>query len=285
MSLFGSNQELLNRLDQGLKNLKNEKFSIDDFENLLSDSRELYERLLILRYKAFEKYRSGEDLPQEEVILPQVNPNQNRMEEIELAPIVEIQVPSDVEQLVVDSEPAGFEFAIFDDSEISETEELNQVVNEEPVVEIESTLEEEVKIVPPISQIEETNSYRDAQVLSNASNPVQGDSMDKTQVSGGSLLERLSSSSSQSNRLADQLKKSRIEAIGASLTLNDRIRFAKNLFGGNSETFNAAIQLLDSQRSMMDAQELLRQYAGQFTWNQEDKTTMDFYELVERRHA
>jgi hypothetical protein len=69
------------------------------------------------------------------------------------------------------------------------------------------------------------------------------------------------------------------------LTLNDRIRFAKNLFAGNADVFNSAVQLLDSQKSLMDALQLLGEYSERYQWNQEDKITMDFYELVERRYA
>ena len=69
------------------------------------------------------------------------------------------------------------------------------------------------------------------------------------------------------------------------LTLNDRIRFTKNLFDANSDTFNAAIQLLDAQKSVAEARDLLGQYASRYEWDLEDNNTIDFYEFVERRYA
>ena len=85
--------------------------------------------------------------------------------------------------------------------------------------------------------------------------------------------------------MADQLKRTRIESIVAVLTLNDKIRFTKNLFDSNSDTFNAAIQLLDAQKSVIEARDLLSQYATRYEWDMEDKNTIDFFEFIERRYA
>jgi hypothetical protein len=81
------------------------------------------------------------------------------------------------------------------------------------------------------------------------------------------------------------LKKSKIESIVSALTLNDKIRFTKNLFDGNADTFNAAMQLLDAQKSISEARDLLEQYASRYEWNREDSNTVDFQEFIERRYA
>ncbi len=286
MSKFGSNQELHTRLGQGLERLNNDHLSIEEFESLLNDSRELYERLLIIRFKAFEKHQKGESLifPAEPEA-PKVSVSTKNETEIpEVENLFALETPADVEQLIVPDVNPGIEFSIFDDSQLHAKEvekspepiELlkNEQVKEEPKIEHAAFYPEST--VPPVKAVEESIPVQEV--------PKSQPSIPPTPHAGGSLLERLAGSG-QSNRLADQLKKTRIDAIATSLTLNDRIRFAKNLFAGNSEIFNAAVLLLDSQRSLTEAQEQLRQYAERFSWNQDDKNTMDFYELVERRYA
>jgi hypothetical protein len=60
MSKFGSTQELYTRIGSQLEKINNQPVGVEEFEVLLNDTRELYERALVLRYKAFEKYKSGD---------------------------------------------------------------------------------------------------------------------------------------------------------------------------------------------------------------------------------
>lgn len=281
MSKFGSTQELYTRIGSQLEKINKQLVGVEEFEALLNDARELYERAIVLRYKAFEKYKSGEksmaqDIEQIVVVEP---PIQEVQPEIEL--VEEPQnhgVPTDAEQLIIPEEEPGFEFALFGEiptkEEVQSEETVTDFVPESIVSKTEVIIPEVIEkeeANPPVSGIDVTTKIVEVRV-------------EETTVSSGSLLERLSSSS-QSSRLADQLKKSRIPSIPAYLTLNDRIRFAKNLFTGNADVFNAAVQLLDSQKSLMDAMQLLGEYSERYQWNQDDKNTMDFYELVERRYA
>lgn len=253
MSTFGSNLELHEKIGNSLNKLTNSEISILELEELLGFSRELYERILVLRYKAFENQVHSE----QHVTLPKL--------EEPMQPVVE--------DLIVPDEPPAIEFALFGEIHddvvptISTSFSENEVVLEKneapkPIVEEQKSILEKQSIVPEIKH--ETRA---------------------TQASSGtSLLDRLSTGNS-SNRLGDQLKKSHIESLMAVLNLNDRIRFTKNLFDGNSDTFNAAIQLLDAQKSVASAKDLLSQYATRYEWNNEDKNTLDFYEFVERRYA
>jgi hypothetical protein len=252
MSTFGSNLELHEKIGNSLNKLTNSELSILELEELLGFSRELYERILVLRFKAFENQVHSE----QHVTLPKLEePKQ---------PVVE--------ELIVPDEPPAIEFALFGEIHddvvptISTSFAENEVVlekNEAPkIVEEQKAILEKQSIVPEVKHETRANQT----------------------PSGTSLLDKLSTSNA-SNRLGDQLKKSHIESLMAVLNLNDRIRFTKNLFDGNSDTFNAAIQLLDAQKSIAEAQDLLSQYATRYEWNIEDKNTLDFYEFVERRYA
>ena len=299
MSKFGSTQELYARIGEHLQKLKHDTLQVEDFENLLLDARELYERAQILRYKAFERHVSGEkvdtiSLTQEPVETP-ITLETKETENAELR----VSIPKDTEQIIVASDEPSFEFALF--GEVSDVPthkndlkvDLNESELQEKLLEDSNidaaednkiSSEEPVEIVKPeiLSDIPKTEFHSkvvEVRMEEQKITTTGGGSI----TSSGSLLDRFASS--QSSRLADQLKNSRITSIVSSLNLNDRIRFAKNLFAGNSESFNSAVQLLDAQNSKMEAFALLGEYAERFNWDQDDKNTMDFYELVERRHA
>lgn len=249
MSTFGSNLELHEKIGKALEKITNGELSVHELENLSELSRELYERIVVLRYKAFE--------------------NQVKVEVPQLHSVVK---PTK-EELIIPDEPPAIEFALFGDihggSKETPDEQLDVIDSiDEPNTTVESTV-----IVQAI-QIE-------VEKISDESK--QHSSITQT-TSGSSLLDKLSNNSS-SNRLADQLKKSRIESIIAVLTLNDKIRFTKNLFDSNSDTFNAAIQILDAQKSIVEARDLLSQYASRYEWDLEAKNTIDFFEFIERRYA
>jgi hypothetical protein len=288
MSKFGSTQELHKRIGESLDRLKSGALEIQEFESLLAEARELYERLLILRFKAFENHISGTPLPatldekeKEEnssVIIDTVDDTAGQTGEQ-----IKHIIPSDIEQLIIDDQEPAIEFALFGETSVDETPSFSIDHDNDKLEDTLATHEEQIVeltaediVTPDVPEFKAEISVTTTRVEVR---------VEEQKIQAGGSLHDQFSSGSQSNRLADQLKKSRIQSIASTLTLNDRIRFSKNLFNGNSETFNAAVQLFDAQKSMMESMELLREYSERFHWDQDDKTTMDFYELVERRHA
>jgi hypothetical protein len=249
MSTFGSNLELHEKIGKALEKITKGELSIHELENLSELSRELYERIVVLRYKAFES--------EIKVVAPQA----------------EAVVEPVKEELIIPDEPPAIEFALFG--------EIQDVTREEKEENVQTVITEE-ETSPNVAStvIVQTTQIEIEKIAEDSQQRISG----VQASSGSSLLDKLSTSSS-SNRLADQLKRTRIESIVAVLTLNDKIRFTKNLFDSNSDTFNAAIQLLDAQKSVNEARDLLSQYALRYEWDMEDKNTIDFYEIIERRYA
>jgi hypothetical protein len=251
MSTFGSNLELHEKIGKALEKITKGELSIHELENLSELSRELYERIVVLRYKAFES--------EVKVVVPQ--------EEIIVEPAKE--------ELIIPDEPPAIEFALFGEIQDVPNEDKDEKENVQTVIAEEETSPNLASTV--IIQTTQIEVEKIAEDFQEKISVVQA-------TSGSSLYDKLSTSSS-SNRLADQLKRTRIESIVAVLTLNDKIRFTKNLFDSNSDTFNAAIQLLDAQKSVIEARDLLSQYATRYEWDMEDKNTIDFFEFIERRYA
>jgi len=252
MASYGSNQKIHEKIGELLNKLNNGQSDISDVEELLTQSREFYERILVLRFKAFEG------------TVREIN------NEI-LVPQIEIESPK-IEEIVVPDEAPSIEFALFG--------ELTDVPNTPPSAPMFSE--------PEKSKVSKVDAYTvesievEQNVKKEPIKQVQNNAVE--QHASPSLLDKLSSNSPGSS-LGDQLKKSHIDSILSALTLNDRIRFTKNLFDGNSDTFNAAIQLLDAQKSLIAARELLAEYNTRYEWVADDKNAIDFNEFIERRYA
>lgn len=60
MGNFGSKEDILSEIESLFKKMNNGKLTLDELEDLVSLSRELHERSVILRYKAFEEKIFGE---------------------------------------------------------------------------------------------------------------------------------------------------------------------------------------------------------------------------------
>jgi len=73
-------------------------------------------------------------------------------------------------------------------------------------------------------------------------------------------------------RLISDLRK----AIG----LNDRIRFQKELFGGDAALMNSTIEALNEASSFVEALEYI---AGSFSWDDENATVKYFKDILSRK--
>lgn len=244
MSVFGSNEELVEKIKTQVSQIKKKGLNAEEFENLLKETRELYERILILRYKSFEEHTGKQDK-----IVPADVPANPKQEQTEPEVIKEIAPePNDVEN----QEEEEFGFSLF--GEIEEN-----IEKEKP---IEKNLEETIQPESLISN----------KVVPNPAKPPT------------SLLEKLSEQSN-SNRLSDKLKLTKIDSLSSVFTLNDRIRFSQGLFKGSNEEFQAAVKTIESLTKRDEAFAQLEKYSTEFEWDMESKDVEHFYEFVERLYV
>ncbi|TXF88694.1 hypothetical protein FUA23_13590 [Neolewinella aurantiaca] len=78
-----------------------------------------------------------------------------------------------------------------------------------------------------------------------------------------------------------------LKDLTKSLTINNRVLFTRDLFGGDNELLNTTLRTLNVSGSMPAAQPVLESLARRFNWMEEDKkeTAREFIELVRRRYA
>lgn len=72
-----------------------------------------------------------------------------------------------------------------------------------------------------------------------------------------------------------------------ALTINNRVLFSRDLFGGDNDLLNTTLRTLNSSGAIAAAQPVLESLARRFDWIEEDKkeTAREFIELVRRRYA
>ena len=81
--------------------------------------------------------------------------------------------------------------------------------------------------------------------------------------------------------LASALNSKKIIDLKSSITLGDRFRFQRELFGGNGEKMNKAISDFNSFETMIEAQEYITK---NFDWQLDNDAVSDFIQLLQRRY-
>jgi hypothetical protein len=76
----------------------------------------------------------------------------------------------------------------------------------------------------------------------------------------------------------------KIETIKGNISLNQKFLFINNLFGGNHDGFEAAIDELEICNNFNDAKDqMLKKYMPQYKWNLQSPEAEEFFDLLKRR--
>ena len=78
-----------------------------------------------------------------------------------------------------------------------------------------------------------------------------------------------------------------VRDLTKALTINNRVLFTRDLFGGDNELLNTTLRTLNTSGSFPAARPVLESLVRRFKWTEEDKqeTAREFIELVRRRYA
>ena len=112
-------------------------------------------------------------------------------------------------------------------------------------------------------------------VLAESAVTTLADSIETTE----SLADKLAKTADDT--LASALNSKKITDLKASITLGDRFRFQRELFGGNGEKMNKAISDFNSFKTMDEAQAYI---AKNFEWALDNDAVSDFIQLLQRRY-
>lgn len=250
LSKFKHLKDIASELNRKLDLLMMGSLSKQELENLTDESRELYERLVVLRYKAYDDEVKGEAAPVEQIVIEEPEarePIAFKIEEPKADVPIQVSLIDAIE-------------------EVAKNEELAAI--EEPS--IENTEEHLIETI--ISDHITTNPAPSGNVGYVPGNHIE------------SLHDRLSKSFTNTETLAERLEHNPIADLKKAISLNQRFQFSKELFKGNNQDYEVAIDKLNNL-TREDALKHLESLRNKYAWSNESAVTTDFVGLIERRHS
>jgi hypothetical protein len=304
---------ILGHLQTGVEKLESEALSPEDMELLVEDAKELYERMVILRYKIYETNVLG---VQEPVISASIRQTEietpidlfGSIDDPTITPEPEFEVTfANGESDILDQE-ASTEQWQEEEEEVEELfleEEVEQPIIEEDAVEepiqaVEEHILEEEKEEEPIQEeeeIEEPIHTFEKPIPDEA--PFQEAIEEPIQTFADPIQETETPTPWEPQFSADQpiwmaemeanIRDSRsvfpLESLIGAFTLNEKLQFINELFEGSSDDFSTNIKQLDQLASMDAARNMLAELAQTFNWDTESEIVEDFIYKICRRHA
>jgi hypothetical protein len=266
---------ILGHLQNGVEKLESGHLSPEDMELLVEDAKELYERMVILRYKIYETSVLG---VKEAVISASIRHT-------------EIETPIDLFGSIDEptSEPE-FEvtFASGQSDELNEEKIIEEESHEEESHEEEELIEEAAPILEEEDLIEEEKEEEEEEEL-------HGEEEEEEEE----LIERAAPSSWEPEFSGDQpiwmaemeanIRDNRsvfpLESLIGAFTLNEKLQFINELFDGSSDEFSSNVKQLDQLASIDAARNMIAELAATYTWDTDSEIVEDFMYKICRRYA
>lgn len=265
MSAYHTHQEITSRLKDLSDQLSKGDLSEDELKEFETLSRRIYERAIVLNYKAKEAHVYSKSVSGE--LVEEEKSETEEVEKEESSP-AKSEEPEVSEKAPVESGEIAFDFSSSESDEesrdsISQTEQEETIKKEEPSKNQEPVEQEKV----PESKTE--------------SEPVRGDSVPEEEIA--SFFERFTKVHDDS--LMSKLGASKLDTLKGAIGLNDKMQFISELFDGSSDMFNEAIEKLDEQQNNEKARFYLSEIAVKQNWDVEDPLVEEFVRILDRRYA
>jgi hypothetical protein len=307
---------ILGHLQTGVEKLESGALSPEDMELLVEDAKELYERMVILRYKIYETNVLGVKEP---VISASIRQTEietpidlfGAIEEPTIAPEPEFEVTfangeADTQEEEFFNEEWQEEEAEEEAEEELEEQEEEELIHtfDEPTQEEEESeseaepILEEAEIEEPIHTFDEPIQEEEEQA---EAEPIleEEEIEEPTQTFEDPIQEEEAPAAWEPQFSADQpiwmaemeanIRDSRsvfpLDSLIGAFTLNEKLQFINELFEGSSDDFSTNIKQLDQLASMDAARNMLAELAQTFNWDTESEIVEDFIYKICRRHA
>ncbi len=164
------------------------------------------------------------------------------------------------------------------EAEQAEAEEQARIqvkLEETHCCEEETHLHDEQSIVPVDSIVSTSSETSIIDAVADNQITTLADSIETSE----SLADKLAKNADDT--LVSAISNKKIVDLKSAITLGDRFRFQRELFGGNGEKMNKAISDFNSFESMVEAQEYITK---NFDWQLDNEAVSDFIQLLQRRY-
>ncbi len=273
-------KELVSAIENGLKKISKGNITLIELEETLASSRELYERLLIVRYKVYENSILADEESEELEVVD--NETEVKKEE-ETIPDENKDIEIIFEEETNDiAEDSIIRFDLFATPEIE-----SEVEEDEVLPEIEKEIEQSIEkedILPEIEikeeELVEENLYSEEKI-ENIANDSAETSKEITE-DASSLFPKLMKIEKS---IAQNYQVMTLETLIGSFTLNERLQFINELFDGSSDLFSSAIKRLDALDNIDSARSVIAEYAAENNWDLDGEVVEDFMLKICSRYA
>ena len=275
-------KELVSAIENGLKKISKGNITLIELEETVASSRELYERLLIVRYKVYENSILAD----------------KESEELEVVD-KETEVKKEEETIPDENK----------DIEIIFEEETNDIAEDSIIrfdlfatPEIESEVEEEV--LPSTEAEEATFPNENAPSFNLIKEDLQEEALEKEIIAALKEIENTANDSAETSKeiaedasslfpklmkieksIAQNYQVMTLETLIGSFTLNERLQFINELFDGSSDLFSSAIKRLDALDNRDSARAVISEYAAENNWDLDGEVVEDFMLKICSRYA
>lgn len=247
--------EINAKLQEKLSKLEKGELELSELESLVQDARELYERLLIVKYKAYENYgeppSSKPEKVEEVANKPKETTAKQNDEKAETDSSIEESI--DFSAISEPEEQPSFDFSAIDDS-IEEVEES-----------VENEIEEEIITEKETEPFPKSSGTKDQ--------PADLKSLN-SQIQAGE--DELS--------LRKKLQNTPVSDLKSEISIAKKFEYITFMFDGKNEKYEAAITELNGCANGEEAKNKLNEYSTEYNWDLENKSIIKFVELVERRY-
>lgn len=257
----------------------------ENVAELLNQLHALHDNLVLIKHLQEQEKQHNEELalsPQSPQINSEVEQEPLQYKKEMVSEIKSIEISETITQLdevverVVSSIPENIEPSKSEESIEEESlfapiteEEIKECFNETESLEVETTQEEH------LTSIEESGI-----------NTIQGSFyQEDVKENFRYVLSDLNEKNKRDDdSLASKLKKTKIDDLKSAVALNQRFLFSNELFGGNMEAFNRALNELNHLENMDEALRYIDlQLSKNYNWKKDSETVVDFLSLIERR--
>ena len=273
-------KELVSAIENGLKKISKGNITLIELEETVASSRELYERLLIVRYKVYENSILAVEESEE---LEVVDKETEVKKEEETIPDENKDIEIIFEEETNDiAEDSIIRFDLFATPEIESEVEEDEVLPEVEK-EIEQSIEKE-DILPEIEikeeELVEENLDSEEEIENTANDSAE--TSKEIAEDASSLFPKLMKIEKS---IAQNYQVMTLETLIGSFTLNERLQFINELFDGSSDLFSSAIKRLDALDNRDSARSVIAEYAAENNWDLDGEVVEDFMLKICSRYA
>lgn len=309
---------ILGHLETGIEKLETGQLSPEDMELLVEDAKELYERMVIMRYKIYETNVLGVSAPvvSASIRQPEIETPIDLFGAIDLSTEPEFEVTFANEDPVVEAQTVVYPLEEVQEEEIQEQEEILEqaeiLENEQEEEFFEDDGAQLTEHEDSATQFEEETDEEliaaDEELIEEKAaeevlfNEEQNEETFETLQGSAEILEEVhvpeeahyepQFSASQPIWMAEMEANIRdnrsvfpLETLAGAFTLNEKLQFINELFDGSSDDFSASVKQLDQLANMDAARNMLTELSQTFNWDTESEIVEDFLYKICRRHA